>query len=210
MRGFCVMLLLVLFSVTAEARPSPYPPADQFSGDRYVARTAQVPNAREVVQSVRERRVRASKKVRYLYRVKKQRPAPVPRERPFTAPAHIAGEYGAEPMSVWQGVKREATEAVRRVISFGRPAGAPRAWCGFWLGQHLGKPDRKLWLARNWAYEGAGLGGPAIGAVVVWPHHVGIITGKTASGWVVKSGNDGHAVRERVRSVSRAIAFRRV
>ena len=38
--------------------------------------------------------------------------------------------------------------------------------------------------------------------------HVGIITGKTARGWVVLSGNDGNAVRERVRSVSNAIAFR--
>jgi DNA-binding transcriptional LysR family regulator len=35
-----------------------------------------------------------------------------------------------------------------------------------------------------------------------------LFLGKTARGWVVKSGNDGNAVRERVRSVSNAIAFR--
>jgi hypothetical protein len=47
--------------------------------------------------------------------------------------------------------------------------------------------------------------GPQVGAVVVWPHHVGMITGRSSSGqWIVKSGNDGHAVRERPRSVSGA------
>ena len=43
-------------------------------------------------------------------------------------------------------------------------------------------------------------------AVVVWPHHVGMITGRTASGqWIVKSGNDGGRVRERPRSVKGAV-----
>ncbi|MDX2318439.1 MAG: hypothetical protein QNK44_08550 [Hyphomicrobiaceae bacterium] len=38
--------------------------------------------------------------------------------------------------------------------------------------------------------------------MVVWPHHVGTITGRTASGqWSIKSGNDGGRVRERPRSV---------
>lgn len=84
----------------------------------------------------------------------------------------------------------------------------PAAWCGWWLGQHLNIPDRKLWLARNWASVGHNAGGPRVGAVVVWRHHVGIITRQTPKGWVVKSGNDGHAVRERVRSIANAIAFR--
>jgi hypothetical protein len=46
--------------------------------------------------------------------------------------------------------------------------------------------------------------------VVVWPHHVGMITGRTPDGqWIVKSGNDGGGVaRERPRSVAGAIAFR--
>ena len=45
---------------------------------------------------------------------------------------------------------------------------------------------------------------------VVWRHHVGVITGRSGSGWIVKSGNDGNRVRERVRSISGAIAFRHV
>jgi hypothetical protein len=48
-----------------------------------------------------------------------------------------------------------------------RTRGLP--WCGIWLGQHLGKLDRKLWIARNWAREGSNAGGPAHGVVVVWP-----------------------------------------
>ena len=91
-----------------------------------------------------------------------------------------------------------------------RAAGRPGRWCGWWLGNHLGMPKRELWVARNWASVGSNAGQPAIGVVVVWRNHVGVITGRTASGWIVKSGNDGNAVRERVRSISGAIAFRHV
>ncbi|MGB5905758.1 MAG: hypothetical protein WBH00_23205 [Xanthobacteraceae bacterium] len=89
----------------------------------------------------------------------------------------------------------------------------PRAWCGWYLSRYLGKNDRRLWRALAWRHVGRAAHGPAIGVVVIWSRgkgrgHVGIITGKTARGWVVKSGNDGNAVRERVRSVAGAIAFR--
>jgi hypothetical protein len=85
------------------------------------------------------------------------------------------------------------------------------AWCGSYLSKYLGKPDRRLALARAWASEGSNAGGPGIGVVVVWSHHVGIITGQTPDGqWIVHSGNDGGAVRTRPRSIARAIAFRRV
>ena len=60
-------------------------------------------------------------------------------------------------------------------------------------------------LAHNWKNWGRP-SGPRVGAVVVWSHHVGMITGRTASGhWIVKSGNDGGRVRERPRSVSGAV-----
>jgi hypothetical protein len=97
-----------------------------------------------------------------------------------------------------------------RVRAARRSGGRPAAWCGWWLGQHLGMARRDLWLARNWARVGSNAGGPRVGAVVVWRHHVGIITGRAGNKWVVKSGNDGHAVRERPRSISGAIAFRHV
>jgi|SRR5882762_9332019 len=92
------------------------------------------------------------------------------------------------------------------VIGSSRPA----AWCGWWLGQYLGMSDRRLWLSRNWASIGHNAVGPDIGVVVVWRHHVGIITGRSGNEWIVKSGNDAGQVRERARSVRMAIAFRRV
>ena len=59
-------------------------------------------------------------------------------------------------------------------------------------------------LARNWARWGRP-SGPR-GAVVVWPHRVGMITGQTADGrWIVRSGNDGGRMRERPRSVAGAV-----
>jgi hypothetical protein len=88
--------------------------------------------------------------------------------------------------------------------------GRPSAWCGWWLGNHLGMHRRDLWLARNWASVGSNARGPGVGVVVVGRHHVGVITGRSGSGWIVKSGNDGNRVRERVRSISGAIAFRHV
>lgn len=94
-------------------------------------------------------------------------------------------------------------------------AGDPRParWCMWWLRRELGIPKSAFRpfeynLARAGRYIGAPASGPAVGAIVVWRHHVGIITGRTATGWVVKSGNDGKAVRERERSLQGAIAFR--
>jgi len=100
--------------------------------------------------------------------------------------------------------------ARRNAVRVARSGGRPSAWCGWWLGNHLGMHKRDLWLARNWASVGSNAGGPGIGVVVVWRHHVGLITGHAGAGWIVKSGNDGNRVRERVRSISGAIAFRHI
>jgi hypothetical protein len=84
-------------------------------------------------------------------------------------------------------------------------AGArPARWCGWWMRtQKGGGPE--LNPARNWRNWGRP-SGPRVGAVVVWSHHVGMITGRTASGqWIVKSGNDSGRVRERPRSVAGAV-----
>ena len=60
-------------------------------------------------------------------------------------------------------------------------------------------------LAANWRRWGSA-SSAQVGAVVVWSHHVGMITGRASNGqWIVKSGNDGGRVRERARSVSGAV-----
>ena len=80
----------------------------------------------------------------------------------------------------------------------------PGRWCGWWMRTQKGGGPH-LNLARNWRGWGRP-SGPQIGAVIVWPHHVGMITGRTAKGqWIVKSGNDGGRVRERARSVAGAV-----
>ncbi len=84
----------------------------------------------------------------------------------------------------------------------------PAAWCG-WEMRHLvsSDPGAEYNLARNWAHWGRP-GPAAIGAVVVWPHHVGKIVGQENGQWVIQSGNDGHALRTRPRSIAGAIAIR--
>lgn len=87
--------------------------------------------------------------------------------------------------------------------------GRPAAWCGWAMRQLVGSdPGPQFNLARNWARWGHA-GPPGIGAVVVWPHHVGKIVGQENGQWIVQSGNDGgNQMRTRARSISGAIAFR--
>jgi len=88
--------------------------------------------------------------------------------------------------------------------------GRPRAWCGWYARSLVGSdPGPDYNLARNWTHWGRSAS-PGVGVIVVWPHHVGMITGRTSDGhWIVKSGNDGGGVaRERPRSIAGAIAFR--
>jgi hypothetical protein len=86
--------------------------------------------------------------------------------------------------------------------------GRPAAWCGWEMRQLVsGDPGPAFNLARNWAHWGQS--GPAgVGAVVVWPHHVGKIVGQEGGEWVIESGNDGHRVRTRPLSIAGAIAIR--
>jgi hypothetical protein len=90
----------------------------------------------------------------------------------------------------------------------GSGVGRPHAWCG-WFARHLvgHDPGPEFNLARNWVRWGNNTIA-RIGAIVVWPHHVGKIVGGFPGRWEVLSGNDGHRVRTRVRSVAGAIAFR--
>ena len=86
---------------------------------------------------------------------------------------------------------------------------APAAWCGWFMRTQVGSdPGPQYNLARSWARYGTNAGGPSVGAIVVWRHHVGKIVGQENGQWIVQSGNDGHAVRTRPRSLAGAIAFR--
>jgi hypothetical protein len=125
--------------------------------------------------------------------------------RPRTAASPICDN-----VDVMRPCESHAVTALHAVVAgSSRGIGArPHAWCGWWMRQHLGVANSSGNLARWWAGYGRSSGGPAIGALVVWAHHVGIITGGSSGAWIVKSGNDGNAVRERVRPLGGAIAFR--
>ena len=80
-------------------------------------------------------------------------------------------------------------------------------WCGCWLRHHLGVGNKDLNRAIEWRHYGH----PSVahvGAIVVWSHHVGIISGGHPGDWIVTSGNDGHAVRSRRRSLNGVVAIR--
>jgi hypothetical protein len=97
----------------------------------------------------------------------------------------------------------------RHYSSHASQGGRPSAWCGWFMRSQVGAdPGPNFNLARSWAHYGASAGGPSVGAIVVWPHHVGKIVGQKNGQWIVQSGNDGHAVRTRPRSLAGAIAFR--
>jgi hypothetical protein len=90
-----------------------------------------------------------------------------------------------------------------------RSGGRPAAWCGWYMRSQVGAdPGPQYNLARSWAHYGSNAGGPSVGTIVVWSHHVGKIVGQENGQWIVESGNDGHAVRTRPRSLAGAIAFR--
>jgi len=97
----------------------------------------------------------------------------------------------------------------RHAVARRAAAARPRAWCGWWLRRQVGRdPGPAFNRASTWAQWGHPAA-PAPGVVVVWPHHVGLITGRAEGDlWMIKSGNDGHAVRERPRSLAGAIALR--
>jgi hypothetical protein len=98
-----------------------------------------------------------------------------------------------------------------RHYSYGHAySGRPAAWCGWYMRRQVGRdPGPQYNRAIAWARYGVNAGGPSVGAIVVWRHHVGEIVGQEHGQWIVRSGNDGHAVRARPRSLAGAIAFRR-
>ncbi len=121
------------------------------------------------------------------------------------------GAYaGAAPYAGWarrpRGYEPRGYE-LRRTAYRGGYGPRPAAWCGWYMRQLFGVADPAFNLARNWAHWGHP-GAPGVGAVVVWPHHVGKIVGREGGEWVIQSGNDGHRVRTRPRSIAGAIAIR--
>jgi hypothetical protein len=134
-----------------------------------------------------------------------------PRLRGSVPAAAMQNAYASyAPVGRTYGAREYPAERRYAVAHTRVSGGRPRAWCGWYARSLVGSdPGPNFNLARNWAHWGHA-SGPGIGVMVVWSHHVGMITGRSANGeWIVKSGNDGGGmVRERPRSIAGAIAFR--
>lgn len=86
----------------------------------------------------------------------------------------------------------------------------PSAWCGWFMRKRKHVADPRFNLARNWTHWGHS-SGLVLGAVLVWPHHVGEVAGPcTRQHCLVLSGNDGHRIRTRYRRLDRVIAVRSI
>jgi hypothetical protein len=107
-------------------------------------------------------------------------------------------------------VKHTASPHQARSVHWTGPDIRPAAWCGWYMRQIFHVADRSYNWAPNWAQWGHASLGPQVGAVVVWTYHVGLIAGgpDQHGRWLVRSGNDGNAVRTRYLSIAKAIAFR--
>jgi hypothetical protein len=79
----------------------------------------------------------------------------------------------------------------------------PAQWCG-WYMRSLRGGGTEFNVAATWRSYGSPAQ-PQVGAIVVWDHHVGLITGRTDGGeWIVKSGNWSNRIHEGPRSIAGA------
>lgn len=91
----------------------------------------------------------------------------------------------------------------------------PHQWCGWWMQKHTGITSkmtrRNLNLAREWAHVGHRVSGPGPGVIGVSRHHVVMVIRVVGPGKILAiSGNDGRAVRTRVRSTRGIFAWRSI
>ena len=98
-----------------------------------------------------------------------------------------------------------------RFLGSRNPTGFRGEWCGAFLGlvaHRVGRfvPDG-FRLAARWISAGPRLPGPAIGALAVYSHHVGIVAGMTARGPLLISGNWNRRVAEGVQRRGRFLGY---
>lgn len=142
--------------------------------------------------------------------------APLAEGRPRSHHMAAAAPVAADTFSArwWQEAPSNLVASMGRHLG-GNPTGWRRAWCGQYLGmiarQNGLQPPPGYQLARNWARAGRDAGGPKPGAIMVMPHHVGVVIKPLGGGRVlVRSGNHGRRVADGVYLTRRAIAWRQL
>lgn len=134
----------------------------------------------------------------------------------LAAPLLFMGAAKAAPGDLLDVSTYGQVTPIYRVTGHSRPAGCPRMWCGCWLSlDQYGRNIRRLWLARNWKYEGRPAERGCIGCIAVLSRgkrggHVGRVLGWVGSDPIIISGNHNRRVGTAVYPVRRLIALRSV
>ncbi len=93
-----------------------------------------------------------------------------------------------------------------------RPSGCPSKWCACYLDKVLaaaGYRTRGSFRARDFAIYGEAVKPMTVGAIMVMPHHVGVVAGRCRDGRVeLLSGNYSRRVGVGCYSAHKAIAWR--
>lgn len=93
-----------------------------------------------------------------------------------------------------------------------RPSGCPSKWCACYLDKVLAAAGYKIrgsYRARDFAIYGEAVKPMTVGAIMVMPHHVGVVAGLCPDGRVqLLSGNYSRRVGVGCYSARKAIAWR--
>jgi hypothetical protein len=81
-------------------------------------------------------------------------------------------------------------------------------WCGCYMRHIYGIQDKAYNRAPEWAHFGRPAGGPGVGVIVVWSHHVGRIVGGSPGHWEIESGNYNNRVAVAEVPLRGVIAYR--
>lgn len=106
---------------------------------------------------------------------------------------------------VAQAIDHVTTATIAATQRFTDLGPRPSRWCGWYMRTLYGGSSA---FNRAWAWAKRGVATlPQPGAIVVWPHHVGVLVRPTAAPgvWLVHSGNDGNRIRTRPRRIAGAV-----
>lgn len=192
--------LLCLVSFTAQAKQSPYPSVTPFNGDRYAGHAQMGPDVVKAIGCPPPACQRAGK-ARHLYPTRKRPPVTRQRWRQVPIFAPLAG--AVEPLSLADGVKREAGRVAVQIVG-GRPSGCPSRFCACALALKIfGRIMPGLNVAVTWAHKFPRVAPAPTMVAARHGHAFQLIAHVRGSVWRVWDANSGHG---RTRIHERSIA----
>lgn len=134
--------------------------------------------------------------------------------------AHVSRSYHRRPMqrvaafqssfAPSRATQSRLVRAAMRHLGSRNFTGRRGPWCGFAMSafaREAGLPAIRSGRAIDWRKYGRA-SGARVGAIAVFPHHVGVVTGVVGNKVQIVSGNHGGRVGLGLYSLSRVVAFR--